>query len=54
MNPVLRAGLISYFVTAALGATPAGALAMAIGGAMWEAGSGGIKPGWRRWVLFLV
>ena len=50
---ILTSGLVSFALTKALGATVPGAILMGLGGALWEAGSGGIPLGWKRYVLGL-
>jgi len=50
---LLKSAFVSFALSSFLGATLPGALAMGLGGALWEAGSGGIRPGWRRWILGL-
>lgn len=50
---ILKSGVASLAITKVLGATWQGALVMGLGGALWEAGSGGIPLGWKRYVLGL-
>lgn len=46
-------GVISFAIAKVLGASVPGALVMGFGNMLWEAGSGGIPAGWRRYILGL-
>lgn len=46
-------GVISFGIAKVLGASVPGALVMGFGNMLWEAGSGNIPGGWRRYVLGL-
>jgi hypothetical protein len=46
-------GAISFGIAKVLGASVPGALVMGFGNMLWEAGSGNIPGGWRRYVLGL-
>lgn len=50
---LLGTGIISFGVAKLLGASVPGALVMGFGNMLWEAGSGNIPGGWRRYVLGL-
>jgi hypothetical protein len=46
-------GVLSFAAAKLLGASLPGALVMGFGNMLWEAGSGNIAPGWKRYVLGL-
>lgn len=50
---LLSTGIISFGIAKVLGASVPGALVMGFGNILWEAGSGNIPAGWRRYVLGL-
>lgn len=50
---LLVTGGISFGLARVLGASVPGALVMGFGNMLWEAGSGNIPGGWRRYVLGL-
>jgi len=50
---LVSTGVISFGIAKVLGASVPGALVMGFGNMLWEAGSGNIPGGWRRYVLGL-
>ncbi len=50
---LLGTGVVSFGIAKVLGASVPGALVMGFGNMLWEAGSGNIPGGWRRYVLGL-
>lgn len=50
---LVSTGVISFGIAKLLGASVPGALVMGFGNMLWEAGSGNIPGGWRRYVLGL-
>jgi hypothetical protein len=50
---LLGTGVLSFVAAKVLGASVPGALVMGFGNMLWEAGSGNIPGGWKRYVLGL-
>jgi hypothetical protein len=46
-------GVVSFGIAKVLGATLPGAVVMGVGNMLWEAGSGNIPGGWKRYILGL-
>lgn len=50
---LVSTGVISFAIAKVLGASVPGAIVMGFGNMLWEAGSGNIPGGWKRYVLGL-
>lgn len=50
---LISTGVISFGIAKVLGASVPGAIVMGFGNLLWEAGSGNIPGGWRRYILGL-
>ncbi len=50
---LLGTGILSFALAKVLGASVPGALVMGFGNMLWEAGSGNIPGGWKRYALGL-
>jgi hypothetical protein len=50
---LVETGVISFALAKILGASVPGAIVMGFGNLLWEAGSGDIAVGWKRYILGL-